>query len=175
VVVWTELDELDDERLVDEDPDDVAAVAEVVGVVAAVAPDDVAPVPEVGATAAAGGADDAAEVVAAPDVFRAIAVPRPRNALVLTAATTRRARQAGDRRLGGRAGLGPAGCLPGGIRSFAMSGACATHLNRRCDKPESCRRSGDVEPPSGGTVAAAAVHRGLTAGTQVEAGPPSNG
>jgi hypothetical protein len=174
VVVWTELDELDDERLVDEDPDDVAAVAEVVGVVAAVAPDDVAPVPEVGATAAAGGADDAAEVVAAPDVLRAIAVPRPRNALVLTAATTRRARQAGDRRLGGRAGLGPAGCLPGGIRSFAMSGACATHLNRRCDKPESCRRSGDVEPQSGGTVAAA-VHRGLTAGTQVEAGPPSNG
>jgi hypothetical protein len=173
VVVWTELDELDDERLVDEDPDDVAAVAEVLGVVAAVAPDDVAPVLEVGATAAAGVAD-AAEVVAAPDVFRAIAVPRPRNALVLTAATTRRARQAGDRRLGGRAGLGPAGCLPGGIRSFAMSGACATHLNRRCDKPESCRRSGDVEPPSGGTVAAA-VHRGLTAGTQVEACPPSNG
>lgn len=69
-------------------------------------------------------ADDCVAVTldadAAPDAFSAIAVPSPRNALVLSTATTRRARQAGARRGDGRAVRGLAGCGVGGTGSIGM-------------------------------------------------------
>ncbi len=58
------------------------------------------------------------EVVPVP--WRAMAVPRPRNALVLSTATTRRARQAADRRFDGCAVRGRPDPGAGRTGSFGM-------------------------------------------------------
>jgi hypothetical protein len=109
--VCAELDEADDR---DGDADVVAVVD---GVAAAPLLEEAADdVPEAPATAAAAGLAEVLAVPAPPDPLIAITVPSPRNALVLTAATTRRARQAGERRVA----PGPAGRRAGGRGWFGM-------------------------------------------------------
>ncbi|MBV8951339.1 MAG: hypothetical protein JOZ99_10720 [Actinobacteria bacterium] len=160
VVVCALLDELELE--LDDEDDDVAepeldelepelplyvlhAGEEVIGavvVVVVVEPVD-AEVP-LDATAAA----DFVAVAALVDVLSAIAVPRPRNALVLSTATTRRARQAGERRFGRVPG--PAGRRGDPLRSFGqrsepvfdMRRCCACGLGPSCVEPETLRRPG---------------------------------